>query len=114
MRIRQTYVKSDFADKYSDLIYEKKSSVLDMNICKVRELKLPSILKLLFELQKEPLHFSKLYHMSCIRMKKSFLIYIDYCVLHGLVEKKPVGNNVIYNVTVKGRTLLQMLEKVEK
>ncbi|KKK96314.1 hypothetical protein LCGC14_2664020, partial [marine sediment metagenome] len=52
--------------------------------------------------------FSELYSKSKIRMKRSFLNYLHLCVDYNFVQKKPVGSNVIYSITDKGRVMLNL------
>jgi len=49
-----------------------------------------------------------LYSKSKIRMKKSFLNYLHLCVDYNFIKKEPVGPNVIYSITDKGRTMLNL------
>jgi predicted transcriptional regulator len=52
--------------------------------------------------------FSDLYLKSKIRMKKSFLNYLHLCVDYNFVKKEAVGANMIYTITDKGRTMLNL------
>jgi len=52
-----------------------------------------------------------LYAKSKIRMKKSFLNYLDLCLNYQFITKKPVGPNVIYSITENGTTMLELFMK---
>jgi len=41
-------------------------------------------------------------------MKKSFLNYLHLCVNYNFIKKEAVGPNVIYSITEKGRTMLDL------
>ena len=41
-------------------------------------------------------------------MKKSFLNYLHFCVDYKFIEKQRVGSNMIYSITDKGRTMLDL------
>ena len=52
--------------------------------------------------------FSELYSKSNIRMKKSFLNYLHLCINYNFLEKNAVGPNMIYSITEKGQTMLEL------
>ena len=58
--------------------------------------------------------FSELYSKSNIRMKRSFLNYLDLCINYDFITKKPMGQNVIYSITEKGTTMLNLFTRTEK
>jgi predicted transcriptional regulator len=58
--------------------------------------------------------FSDLYLKSKIRMKKSFLNYLHFCVEYRFIEKQRVGSNVIYSITDKGKIMLDLFTINEK
>jgi DNA-binding HxlR family transcriptional regulator len=41
-------------------------------------------------------------------LKKSFLNYLHLCVDYKFIEKEAVGPNMIYSITDKGRTMLNL------
>jgi len=55
-----------------------------------------------------------LYSKSKIRMKKSFLNYLHFCVEYKFIEKERVGSNVIYSITEKGKVMLELFTINEK
>ncbi len=108
MRTRLTYVPLEVADQFADFIIERDEQVLDAVKARTRDYSTLSLLKLLYQLRGSPLTFSNLYSKSKIRMKKSFLNYLHLCVDYNFIKKEPVGPNVIYSITDKGRTMLNL------
>ncbi len=108
MRARLTYVPIEVADQFEDFIIERDEQVLDAVKARTRDYSTLSLLKLLYQLRGNPMTFSDLYSKSKIRMKKSFLNYLHLCVNYNFIKKEPVGSNVIYTITDKGRTMLDL------
>ncbi len=108
MKTRLTYVPLDVADQFEDFIIYRDEQVLDAVKARTRDFSTLSLLKLLYQVRCSPLTFSDLYLKSKIRMKKSFLNYLHLCVDYNFVSKKAVGANVIYSITDKGRTMLDL------
>ena len=108
MRARLTYVPIEVADQFEDFIIKRGEQVLDAVKARTRDYSTLSLLKLLYQLRGNPLTFSNLYSKSKIRMKKSFLNYLHLCVNYNFIKKEPVGSNVIYSITDKGRTMLDL------
>ena len=108
MRTRLTYVPLEVADQFEDFIIERDVQILDAVKARTRDYSTLSLLKLLYQLRGNPMTFSNLYSKSKIRMKKSFLNYLHLCVNYKFIEKEPVGPNVIYTITDKGRTMLNL------
>ena len=108
MRARLTYVPIEVADQFEDFIIERNEQVLDAVKARTRDYSTLSLLKLLYQLKGNPMTFSELYSKSKIRMKKSFLNYLHLCVDYNFVQKEPVGSNVIYSITEKGRVMLNL------
>ena len=108
MKTRLTYVPIEVADQFDDFIITRAEQVLDAVKARTRDYSTLSILKLLYQLRGNPLTFSNLYSKSKIRMKKSFLNYLRLCVNYNFIKKEPVGPNVIYSITDKGRTMLNL------
>ncbi|MGI0027481.1 MAG: hypothetical protein ACREAD_06530, partial [Nitrosopumilaceae archaeon] len=75
---------------------------------RARDFSTISLLKLLYQVRCNPMTFSDLYIKSNIRMKKSFLNYLHLCVNYSFVTKMPMGSNMIYSITDKGRTMLDL------
>ena len=107
-RTRLTYVPLEVADQFEDFIIERDVQILDAVKARTRDYSTLSLLKLLYQLRGNPMTFSNLYSKSKIRMKKSFLNYLHLCVDYKFIEKEPVGPNVIYTITDKGRTMLNL------
>jgi len=108
MRARLTYVPLEVADQFEDFIIRRDERVLDAVRAKTRDYSTLSLLKLLYQLKGTPMTFSDLYSKSKIRMKRSFLNYLHLCVNYNFIKKEPVGANVIYTITDKGRIMLNL------
>ena len=108
MKTRLTYVPIEVADQFDDFIITRAEQVLDAVKARTRDYSTLSLLKLLYQLRGNPLTFTNLYSKSKIRMKKSFLNYLRLCVDYNFIKKEPVGPNVIYSITDKGRTMLNL------
>jgi predicted transcriptional regulator len=108
MRARLTYIPIEVADQFEDFIITRDIQVLDAVKARTRDYSTLSLLKLLYQLKGNPMTFSNLYSKSKIRMKKSFLNYLHLCVNYNFVQKEAVGSNMIYSITDKGRTMLNL------
>ena len=108
MRARLTYVPLEVADQFEDFIIKRDEQILDAVKARTRDYSTLSLLKLLYQLRGNPMTFSNLYSKSKIRMKKSFLNYLHLCVDYNFVKKEAVGPNMIYSITDKGRTMLEL------
>ncbi len=108
MRARLTYIPIEMADQFEDFIIKRDVQVLDAVKARTRDYSTLSLLKLLYQLRGNPMTFSSLYSKSKIRMKKSFLNYLHLCVNYNFVQKEAVGSNMIYSITDKGRTMLNL------
>ena len=108
MRARLTYVPIEVADQFEDFIIERNEQVLDAVKARTRDYSTLSLLKLLYQLKGNPMTFSSLYSKSKIRMKRSFLNYLHLCVDYNFIKKDPVGSNMIYSITDKGRIMLNL------
>ena len=114
MRARLTYVPLEVADKFEGFIIQRDEQVLDAVRAKTKDFSTLSLLKLLYQLNANPMTFSDLYSKSKIRMKKSFLNYLHFCVEYKFIEKQRVGSNVIYSITDKGKVMLDLFTMNEK
>ncbi len=106
MKSRLAYIPIEVADQFGDFIIRRDGQVLDAVRARVKDYNTLSLLKLLYQVREEPMTFSSLYAKSKIRMKRSFLNYLDLCVGYNFVKKETVGANVIYSITDRGRTML--------
>ena len=111
MRARLTYVPLEVADQFDDFIIKRDEQIMDAVKARTRDYSTLSLLKLLYQLRGNPMTFSELYSKSKIRMKKSFLNYLHLCVDYNFVKKEPVGSNMIYSITDKGRVMLSLFMK---
>lgn len=103
-----TYMPVEVADQFSEFIIKRDEQVLDAVKTRTRDFSTISILKLLYQLRCEPITFSDLYVKSNIRMKRSFLNYLHLCMTYNFIRKEPIGSNMIYFITDKGRTMLNL------
>ena len=114
MRARLTYVPLEVAERFEGFIVKRDEQVLDAVRAKTKDFSTLSLLKLLYQLSKSSMTFSDLYSKSKIRMKRSFLNYLHFCVEYKFIEKKRVGSNMIYSITDKGRVMLELFTINEK
>lgn len=105
---RLTYLPLEIAEHFDDFIITKDEQILDAVKARARGYSTLSLLKLLYQLSCSPMTFSDLYNNSKIRMKRSFLNYLHFCVTYNFVTKKNVGQNVIYSITERGRIMLNL------
>jgi predicted transcriptional regulator len=103
-----TYIPVEVAEQFSDFIITRDEQVLDSVRARARDFSTISLLKLLYQLRCNSMTFSDLYIKSNIRMKKSFLNYLHLCVKYNFVTKVPAGANMVYSITDKGRTMLDL------
>ena len=114
MRARLTYVPLEVAEKFEGFIIQRDEQVLDAVRAKTKDFSTLSLLKLLYQLNANSMTFSDLYSKSKIRMKKSILNYLHFCLDYKFIEKQRVGSNMIYSITDKGRTMLDLFTINEK
>ena len=108
MKTRLTYVPIEVAEQFDDFIIYKDEEVLDAVKARTRDFSTLSLLKLLYQLKSNSMPFSDLYTKSKIRMKRSFLNYIDLCLKYNFLKKESVGPNVIYSITENGIIMLNL------
>ena len=115
MRARLTYIPTEVAEQFSDFIIEKDEEILDAVKARTRDYSTLSLIKLLYQLRGNSMTFSNLYVKSKIRMKKSFLNYLNLCLNYNFITKKPNGQNVFYSITENGMTMLNLfMQKNDK
>ena len=114
MRARLTYVPVEVADQFNDFIIHRDEQVLDTVKARTKDFSTLSLLKLLYQIRTNSMTFSELYSKSNIRMKRSFLNYLDLCINYDFITKKPMGQNVIYSITEKGIIMLNLFTRTEK
>ena len=114
MRARLTYVPVEVADQFNDFIIKRDEQVLDAVKARTKDFSTLSLLKLLYQIRTNSMTFSELYSKSNIRMKRSFLNYLDLCINYDFITKKPMGQNVIYSITEKGIIMLNLFTRTEK
>ena len=114
MKARLTYVPIEVAEQFDDFIIQRNEQVLDTVKAKTKDFSTLSLLKLLYQIRINPMTFSELYSKSNIRMKRSFLNYLHLCVNYNFIRKEIVGQNSIYSITEKGKTMLSLFTRTEK
>jgi|TARA_B100001142_G_C13987232_1_gene521222 predicted transcriptional regulator len=108
MRARLTYIPIEVADQFGDFIIQRDEQVLNTVKARTKDFSTLSLLKLLYQVKTNDMTFSELYSKSNIRMKKSFLNYLHLCMDYNFMVKKAVGANMIYSITEKGQTMLEL------
>lgn len=72
-----------------------------------KEFSIITLIKLLYQLSRESRRSYSLYVVSEIKLKKSYLAYLDLCMKFGFIDKVLKSKyNVTYNITEKGRLFL--------
>ena len=106
-----TYVPIEVAEQFDDFIIERNEQILNTVKARTKDFSTLSLLKLLYQVKTREMSFSELYSKSNIRMKKSFLNYLHLCMDYNFMTKKAVGANVIYSITEKGQTMLELFTR---
>jgi len=99
------------AEQFDDFIIQRDEQVLDAITARTRDYSTLSLLKLLYQIRNNSMTFSDLYAKSKIRMKKSFLNYLNLCLNYQFITKKPIGPKGIYSITENGTTMLDLFMK---
>ena len=108
MRARLTYIPIEVAEQFDDFIIQRDEQILNTVKARTKDFSTLSLLKLLYQVKTKEMSFSELYSKSNIRMKKSFLNYLHLCMNYNFIEKQAVGPNMIYSITEKGETMLDL------
>lgn len=108
IRPRMTYVPLNMAKHVDDFIIVRGEEILGAVKARAKEYDTLSLLKLLYQLQACPKSFTVLYEESKIKMKRSFLKYLNLCVEYNFVKRDASGPGVTYELTEKGRTMLAL------
>ena len=108
MRARLTYIPIEVAEQFDDFIIQKDEQILNTVKARTKDFSTLSLLKLLYQVKTKEMSFSELYSKSNIRMKKSVLNYLHLCMNYNFIEKQAVGPNMIYSITEKGETMLEL------
>ena len=108
MRARLTYIPLEVAEQFDDFIIQRDEQILNTVKARTKDFSTLSLLKLLYQVKTREMSFSELYSKSNIRMKKSFLNYLHLCMNYNFIEKQAVGPNMIYSITEKGETMLEL------
>ena len=107
---RLAYVDTEMLEAMPWIGGKVTKSVHNLSVVKPNsDFRLISSLKLLHALSRGSLTFGELYYQSGIRMKKSFLTYLNFCMELGFINKlKRAASNQSYRITDKGHELLDM------
>ena len=108
MKARLTYLPLEVADQLEDFIIRRDEQVLDAVKARTRDFSTLSLIKLLYQISCRPMTFSDLYLSSKIRMKRSFLNYLHLCMDYNFVKRETIGSSVLYSITDRGRTMLNL------
>ena len=108
MRARLTYIPIEVAEQFDDFIIQRDEQILNTVKARTKDFSTLSLLKLLYQVKTKEMSFSELYSKSNIRMKKSFLNYLHLCMNYNFIEKQAVAPNMIYSITEKGETMLEL------
>lgn len=108
MKARLTYMSADAAEQFDDFVIRRDEAVLDTVKVRVRDYSTLSLIKLLYQVRTNPMTFSDLYSKSRIRLKRSFLDYLHLCVDYNFLQRERAGPNVLYSITDRGRTMLDL------
>ena len=108
MKARLTYIPIEVAEQFDDFIIQRDEQILNTVKARTKDFSTLSLLKLLYQVKTKEMSFSELYSKSNIRMKKSFLNYLHLCMNYNFIEKQAVGANMIYSITEKGDTMLEL------
>ena len=108
MKARLTYIPIEVAEQFDDFIIQRDEQILNTVKARTKDFSTLSLLKLLYQVKTREMSFSELYSKSNIRMKKSFLNYLHLCMNYNFIEKQAVGPNMIYSITEKGETMLEL------
>ncbi len=108
MKARLTYIPIEVAEQFDDFIIQRDEQILNTVKARTKDFSTLSLLKLLYQVKTREMSFSELYSKSNIRMKKSFLNYLHLCMNYNFIEKQAVGSNMIYSITEKGDTMLEL------
>lgn len=105
---RLTYVPLELIDRCEGFIVSRDEQILDAVKTRTHDFNTLSLVKLLYRLSGGPMTFTDLYTSSKIRMKRSFLNYLRFCVEYNFITKKSLGQNMIYSITERGMTMLNL------
>ncbi len=103
-----TYIPIEVANKFDDFIIKRDEQILDAVKARTKKYNTLSLIKLLYQLRGNSMTFSELYTKSNIRMKRSFLNYLHLCIEYNFIVKESSGINMIYSITDRGRTMLDL------
>ena len=103
-----TYIPIEVAEHFDDFIIERDEQILNTVKARTKDFSTLTLLKLLYQVKPKEMSFSELYSKSNIRIKKSFLNYLHLCMNYNFIEKQAVGPNMIYSITEKGETMLEL------
>jgi len=108
-KIRPSYIKTEILESYPWIKGEKVGNTLDYTKIKsTSDYTILSIIKILFPISKQEINYTNLYRHSGIRLKKSFLYNLRFCLDHKLVTKRAESVQRFYKITDKGFDFLRL------
>lgn len=117
MKNRFTYIKKDLLEKFPDFIISRDNDEMyDFVRVRVKDFSILTLLKILYPLTThESLTFSELYSISGIRMKATYLRYLNLSKSYAFVTRKELRRtprrkpySVEYRITERGRIFLAL------
>lgn len=107
-KTRPTYIRTEILESYPWIKGKKIDNILDYTVIKsTSDYTILSIIKILFPTKQE-INYTNLYLHSEIRMKRSFLYNLRFCLDHKLVTKRAESVQRFYKITDKGFDFLRL------
>jgi len=122
LKPRLEYLDKELVEKLPSFVIEEVDTTTNFVRGRLKGLSILNLIKILYPIMKSPdLSFSELYYCSGIRMKHSFLSYLNFCKQFEFVTRTGIKRRfkqkhdsiVQYNITDKGRTFLNLFLKQE-
>ena len=107
---RFTYLQKDMLEEMPWIKGDVVREVNGLTVIKSEsDFVMITVLKLLYTLSRESLTFTKLHYECGIRLKRSFLDYLNHCVeMKFIIKMKSENKNQFYKLSAKGHDLLDM------
>lgn len=123
LKRRFGYLDKELVEQLPSFVIEEIDSTHYFVLARLKGFSVLTLLKLLYPLKKHrDLSFSELYYCSGIRMKSSFLNYLNFCKEFEFVTRKAIkkrfkqkGDSIVeYNITDKGRQFMALFFKKQE
>ncbi len=108
MKARLTHVPIGLADRVPSFIASRDSEIANTVLVRTHNCSTLSIIKVLYAVRNDPLTFNEFRRRSEIRLKRSFMAYVDICICHGFIAKSVYGSSTTYTITPKGKSVLEL------